>query len=100
MYPLHPGHPGQESVFIVALAVIVLVGGFALTRKGWSRVGALVGVATLAAVLRISLEIVTVHVHEIGHLVGHGLELGLVVCTALAGYYAFDTLTIASSARE
>lgn len=90
MLPLHAGHDGTGSVVIVALALVVVGAAFALTREGWSRVGALVAVALGAGANRLVVGLVGVHGH-VAHLLGHGLELSAVVVLALAGYYAlFD----------
>lgn len=94
MFPLHPGHPGHESALIAALAVVVVAAAFALTREGWSRAGALLGVGLMAIVLRGAVELLGIHVHGALHLLGHGLELSAVALLALAGYYAlFDART-------
>lgn len=90
MLPLHAGHDGPQSVAVVAFALVVVAVAFALTREGWTRVGALLGVG--AAVVGGRLVVVAFGVHgDAGHLLGHGLELSAVVVFALAGYYAlFD----------
>lgn len=94
MFPLHSGHPGHEAALIVAMSVVVLAAAFALTREGWSRVGSLFGVAVLAGITRISVELVGIHTSSVLHQVGHSLELGTVILLALAGYYAlFDVRT-------
>lgn len=87
MFPLHSGHGEAESLVILALALVVVGAAFALTREGWSRVGALVGVAVGAGASRLALSTVGVH-GDATHLLGHGLELSAVVVVALAGYYA------------
>lgn len=90
MLPLHSGHGVTESVVVIALALVVVAAAFALTREGWSRVGALVAVGLGAAGSRLVVGTVGFH-GEAGHLLGHGLELSAVVVLALAGYYAlFD----------
>jgi hypothetical protein len=88
MLPLHSGHSEYESALIVALAVILVAGAFALTREGWSRVGGLLGVATLAGGARVAIE--ATGMTGIAHLLGHGIEVGIVALVALAGYYAID----------
>lgn len=99
MIPMHAGHPGHESALIVALALVVVATAFALTREGWSRVGALGGVAVAAGGARATLAVVGVH-GTVTHLVGHGLELSAVVVVVLAGYYAlFDARTAAPTDR-
>lgn len=94
MLPLHSGHGATESVVVLALALVVVAAAFALTREGWSRVGALVGVGLGAAGSRLAVVAVGGHV-DAGHLLGHGLELSAVVVLALAGYYAlFDARSV------
>jgi hypothetical protein len=94
MFPLHSGHGVTESVVVLALALVVVAAAFALTREGWSRVGALVGVGVGAGVGRLGVAVVGVH-GDAGHLLGHGLELSAVVVLALAGYYAlFDARAV------
>lgn len=96
MFPLHPGHPGAESVLIAGLSLLVVAAALALTRDGWSRVGALVGTALLAVGLRGLVEVVGLGVSEWVHLAAHGLELGAIALAATAGYYAlFDARTTA-----
>lgn len=90
MYVLHSGHPVHESVFIIALSLVVLATAFALTRDGWSRVGALLGTAVIAGGVRIGVEAFGIHAHGAFHLFGHGLELSLVATSVLAVYYALD----------
>lgn len=90
MFPLHPGHPGHESALIIVMAIVVVGAAFALTREGWSRVAALIGVAAIAAVSRVGIEVYGIHVHNSLHLIGHGLELSVVVVLGLAGYYVLD----------
>ena len=90
MFPLHSGHGDAQSLVILALALVVVGVAVALTREGWSRVGALVGVAVGAGAGRLAISAVGVH-GEATHLFGHGLELSGVVVVGLAGYYAlFD----------
>jgi hypothetical protein len=90
MLPLHSGHTRVESVIVVALAAVVVGAAFALTREGRTRVGALVGVGTLATASRLAVAAVGVRGRTL-HLFGHGLELSAVAVVALAGYYAlFD----------
>ncbi|MFT4885699.1 MAG: hypothetical protein ACI8U4_003226 [Natronomonas sp.] len=94
MLPLHSGHPGSESILIVALALVVVAAAIALTRDGWSRVGALAGVALLSAGTRGLIETVGFGGAEWVHLGAHGLELGAIALTALTVYYAlFDART-------
>lgn len=91
MLPLHPGHPGHESALILALAIVVVATVFALTRRGWSRVGALLGTVVLAGGLRLGIEAFGIHAHSALHLAGHGLEVSAIALLVLAGYYAvFD----------
>lgn len=93
MLPLHSGHPGLESVLIGALALVVVAAAIALTRDGWSRVGALAGVALLSAGIRGLIEGVG-FVAEWVHLAAHGLEIGAVALAAITVYYAlFDART-------
>lgn len=95
MFPLHAGHTGIESLLILGLAVVVVGTAFALTREGWSRVGALVGVAALAGGSRLGVAAVGVHGEGALHLLAHGLELSAVVVVALATYYAlFNARTV------
>lgn len=90
MFPLHSGHDGTGSVAVIAFALVVVTVAFALTREGWTRVGALVGVGLGAAGSRLVVAVVGFH-GGAGHLLGHGLELSVVAVLALAGYYAlFD----------
>lgn len=87
MLPLHSGHPGVESAVVLALAVVVVGSAFALTREGRTRVGALLGVAGVAAASRLAVAAVGVH-GTAPHLLGHGLETSAVTVVALAGLYA------------
>ena len=97
MLPLHSGHGEAESLVILALALVVVGAAFALTREGWSRVGALVGVAVGAGASSLALWVAGVR-GEVAHVLGHGLELSAVVVVALAGYYAlFDARTATAS---
>lgn len=96
MLPLHSGHGGIESLVILALALVVVGVAFALTREGWTRVGALVGVAVGAGASRLALGVVGIH-GDPTHLLGHGLELSGIVVLALAGYYALSDARVATS---
>lgn len=88
MLPLHSGHPGSESVLIVGLALAVVAAAIALTRDGWSRVGALAGVALLSAGIRGLIGSLGFG-DEWVHLAAHGLEIGAIALTAITLYYAF-----------
>ena len=90
MYLLHSGHQFYESVLILTFALVVLASAFALTRDGWSRVGALLGAAMIAGGTRVGVEALGTHAHGLFHLLGHGLELSLIVTSVLAVYYALD----------
>jgi hypothetical protein len=98
MLPLHSGHPGTESVLIVGLALVTVTAALALRREGWSRVGALVGVAALSAGVRGVVAVVGLG-HGWVHLGAHGLEIGAIALVATAGYYAlFDARGVAADA--
>lgn len=86
MLPLHSGHSGTESLVILALAVVVVGVSFALSREGWSRVGALLGVAVAVGAGRLGVAVVGIH-GDATHLLGHALELSGLVVVLLAGYY-------------
>lgn len=97
MFPLHSGHGEAQSLVILALALVVVGAAFALTREGWSRVGALVAVAVGAGAGRLALSAVGVH-GKATHILGHALELSAVAVVGLAGYYAlFDARTATAS---
>lgn len=97
MLPLHSGHPGTESVLIVALALVVVAAAIALTRDGWSRVGALAGVALLSAGTRGLIGGLGFGGAEWVHLAAHGLEIGAIALTAITVYYALFDARIATA---
>jgi hypothetical protein len=100
MHSLHAGHPTHESVFIIALSLVALATAFALTRDGWSRVGALLGTAVVAGGARIGVEALGIHAHGALHLFGHGLELSVIATSVLAGYYALSARSSVRTAAE
>lgn len=98
MIPLHSGHPGAEATVIVGLAAVVVGAVFALTRGGWSRVGALLGVGGLAVTVGFVIEALGLPGEGAVHLLSHGFELSAVVLFGLASYYAlFDARTATPS---
>lgn len=100
MFPLHAGHSHVESALVVALCIVLVGAAFALTREGWSRVGALVGVAAVAGGSRLGVAVVGIHGRETLHLLGHGLELSALALVLLAGYYALFDLQMAAPTEE
>lgn len=88
MLPLHAAHPRAESAIVFATGLVVVAAAVALTREGWSRVGALGGVGVVAGGLRAGIEAVGPATHLLVHLAGHALEIGAVLAVAFAGYYA------------